>query len=119
MERITSSRSTMLGLGAAAITIIGAFLAWASLLGISVSGWEGDDGKLTVVFGIALGAMAIMLKGRNRKIGMAIAGALILIVGIINWLDINDSGLDIGIGMWLTLAGGILGLVAAFLPDNG
>jgi hypothetical protein len=117
MEKITSSRTTMIAAGAAVITIIGAFLAWASLLGISASGWDGGDGKLTSLAAVALVAVAIVLQGRVRQISMIVAAGLILLIGIINYFDITGDDLNVGIGMYLTLAGGALGLVAAFLKD--
>ena len=117
MENITSSRSTLIAIGAAVLTIVGAFLAWASILGISASGWDGGDGKLTSLAAVALVAVAIVLKERMRQIAMIVAAGLILLIGIINYFDISGDDLNVGIGMYLTLAGGVVGLVAAFIRD--
>ena len=117
MEQITSSRSTMVAIGAAVLTIVGAFLAWASILGISASGWDGGDGKLTSLAAVALVAVAFALKGRARQISMIVAAGLILLIGIINFFDITGDDLNVGIGMYLTLVGGAAGLAAAFLKD--
>jgi hypothetical protein len=117
MEQITSSRSTMIAIGAAVLTIVGAFLAWASILGISASGWDGGDGKLTSLAAVALVAVAFALKDRARQISMIVAAGLILLIGIINYFDISGDDLNVGVGLWLTLVGGAAGLAAAFVKD--
>lgn len=136
MERITSSRTTMIAIGGALLAIIGAFLAWATVTGeakeileaanqsTSVTGWDGDDGVIVVFAAIALVALAMFLKDRARQIGMIAAAGIIVLVCVFNYFDITgeeipfvDGGFSVGIGLYLSLIGGAVGLAAAFLKD--
>ncbi|MDX1691345.1 MAG: hypothetical protein R3290_10015 [Acidimicrobiia bacterium] len=133
MEKITGSRSTIVVLVGALITVLGSFLTWASVsaagVSVSVSGTgEGGDGLLTLILALATGAVAIFLSGRPgraRMISIVIGAALIVLIAVINIADVNSvagdlgGGVDvsIGIGLWLVLLGGIVAAVGAFLPD--
>jgi uncharacterized oligopeptide transporter (OPT) family protein len=126
----------MIAIGGALLAIIGAFLAWATVTGeaktileqagqsTSVTGWDGDDGVIVVFAAVALAAMAIGLKERSRQIGMIAAAGIIVLVCVFNFFDITgeeipfvDGGFSVGIGLYLSLIGGAVGLAAAFLKD--
>ncbi len=131
MERVTSSRSTMIVLIGALVVVIGSFLAWASVSvegfgSESVGGMDGD-GTITLIVGLAAAAFALFLKGRARMIGVIVAGAIIVLVSIIDIVDVGRAagelgglpGVDVsvGFGLWLVLIGGIAAVVGAFIKD--
>jgi hypothetical protein len=118
-------------LAGAAAVIIGAFLPWASiqLLGESVDkpGTDGD-GVITLVFAAAAAVLGAIALGASRRrwqpITAVVLAALVIAVAVLDMADIKsrfsdasgfDVEVDIGIGLWLTLAGGIAALVGGFL----
>ena len=125
------SQAIVLLAGAAAV-IVGAFLSWASVdfqgESISKAGTDGD-GVITVVFGIAAAVLGFLALGATRRrwhaITALVLSALVAIIAVIDIADIKSrfgddtSGLDvevsIGIGLWLTLAGGLAAAVGAVL----
>jgi hypothetical protein len=125
------SQGIVLLAGAAAV-IVAAFLPWASVdfLGESISkaGTDGD-GVITVVFGIAAAVFGFLALGAARRrwhaITALVLAALVVIIAVIDIADIKSrfgdgtSGIDvevtIGIGLWLTLAGGLAAAVGAVL----
>jgi len=126
MESITGSKSTLVVLIGAAIALLGSFMNWVTVSGggISVSAGgmsDGGDGVITLIVAIGTAAAAIFLKDKARMIAVAIGGGIIAVVGIINILDINSTGSDlglstsIGIGLWMVLVGGIVAAAGAFL----
>jgi hypothetical protein len=82
---------------------------------------EGGDGVITLIVAIGTIAAAIFLKDKVRMIAVVVGGATLVLVGIINVLDINNTSNDtgvsisIGIGLWMVLAGGIVAAAAAFI----
>lgn len=119
--------------------MLGALLPWGRVVTvfgtISVSGIDGGDGWITLLFGAAL--LTLALVGRTRGSGRpyAIAGlvcsAIVLLVGLVDLLDLSraagDEGMGsfvdvrIGIGLPLTVLAGLVGLAAtilALLPIN-
>ena len=128
MESITGSKSTLVVLIGAAIALLGSFMTWVTVSGggISVSAGgmsEGGDGVITLIIAIGTAAAAIFLKDKARMIGVAIGGGIIALVGIVNVLDINSTGSElglstsIGIGLWMVLVGGIVAAAGAFLKE--
>ena len=127
LNAVRSSRSTLIVVGGSLVAIIGSFLAWASVEGISVSGTDGGDGTLTLILGLITAALAVFLlgRGRSRQIGVAIAAALIILIAVINIADVNSVASDfggiadvsVGFGLWLVLIGGIVALAGAFVKD--
>ena len=126
MESITGSKSTLVVLIGAAIALLGSFMTWVTVSGggISVSAGgmsEGGDGVITLIVAIGTAAAAIFLKDKARMIAVAIGGGIIAVVGIINILDINSTGSElglstsVGIGLWMVLVGGIVAAAGAFL----
>lgn len=112
---------------AAALIIVGSFLAWAtvSLAGISqsVGGMDGD-GPITLVTGIALGVLGWLVYSGGWQ-NWIVTGIVALIAGGIAAIDMADvnsiagdfPGVDanIGIGLWFVLLGAIVGLVGTWL----
>jgi hypothetical protein len=112
--------------GSAVIVCISAFLPWVTLGGESFSGIGGDDvggakdGVITLVLGvIALAAglgRALVKRPGGLQVTCSIVallmGLLIALIAVIDIADVNDIGelidVGVGIGLWLTLVGGIL-----------
>lgn len=107
----------------AAVLALGSLLDWATVsIGfgeIGVAGTEGD-GKITLIAGIV--AMILLLTGQPQ-IGapIAIVGA---VVALYDWWHINskfaESGgtAQVGIGLYLCIAGGAAAGIAGLLPEQ-
>lgn len=141
MEKITSSRSTMLAIGGALVAVVGSFLTWATVTGefeaaaeaagesTSINAWSDElgDGILVLIAAIALVVLAVTLKDRARMISILVASGLILLIVVIDIIDImgDDSEVfgesfdvyNVGFGLWVTLIAGAAGLAAAFIKD--
>lgn len=121
---------TML-LVAAGLLVIGAFLPWATVSAagfgsVSVSGTEGSDGYITIICGAYIGFIAWQkMQGKavakGMMIGLYIAVGLALAIGAMNFSSIDDAAgaaalgvnASVGIGLWLTIAAAIVGIVGA------
>ena len=122
-------------LGVALAAAIGALLPWAELSvsrgpGVSakVSGTE-SNGRITLALGIVLGLAAVLAFVRRQLATWAailafVASALLIVIAIAEITDVRraagDSGLvfvhvEVGSGLWLTLAAGVVGIVGALL----
>ncbi|WP_146240437.1 hypothetical protein [Williamsia limnetica] len=117
----------------AVLVAIAAFLPWISGT-ISESGLGGDgdgsnDGVLTLVLAVIAGIFGVVSVLINKRSALHLTAgivavvtgllvALIAIIDIADVMDAKDTGevlgitVDVGIGLWLTLVGGI-GLVIA------
>lgn len=101
-----------------ALLAIGSFLAWATVLGIDVTGMDGGDGWFTLISGLALAVLGYFTyAGRKYPFWLAwVALAVGAAVAIINYFDIqsvlDDAGVgSMGMGMYLMLAGVVVGIV--------
>ena len=102
--------------GSTLVVVIGAFLPWVSILGISVSGLEGD-GVITLVLGLAGAALLVFTSGvlgaepkkssKPADIALVVLSALVALIALI---DMNGAA---AIGLYLTLFAGVAWLVAA------
>ncbi|WP_232687378.1 hypothetical protein [Halobacterium zhouii] len=85
-----------------ALSIVGAFLPWKTLLGVTVSGIDGN-GIITLVLGIAAIGVAYGREwDQTTNIGLASIGGLIAFVGLVS------MGSFASIGVYVTILGGIL-----------
>ena len=85
-----------------ALSIVGAFLPWATLLGISVSGIDGD-GIITLVLGIAAISVVYAREwDRTTNIALASLGGLIALIALAAMSSVA------GIGIYVTILGGAL-----------
>lgn len=106
--------------GSAIVVVIAAFLPWASLFGLSVSGINGD-GKLTLVLAlIGLAALAasrgigpVAMERRAMHITELVAGALVAVIGLVDLRSIS------AIGLYLTLLAGVAWAGAAVVGLRG
>lgn len=95
------STEEKVGLGGSGLTIVGAFLPWATVFGTSIAGIQGD-GVLTLLGGI-IAAVLIWWRPweRNTQIGTAVIGVLTVLIGFSAMTSVA------GIGVYLTLVGGV------------
>lgn len=108
MNKVGSSPARITTAISMAVVALGAFLPWASFLGYSVSGIEGD-GVLTL--GAAVIGLAILFFAppRTRKAQLWISGGLAAAVALV---ALNDMTNFAAIGIYLTLLGGLVWLGA-------
>ena len=103
---------------ASIVVVIAAFLPWATLFGLSVSGINADatgDGIITLILGVvALSGIVVSAYGRRwAAILAAILGAAVTAVGIYDWVEISDATLlSVGVGVYLTTFAGIVLVLA-------
>ena len=122
--------------GGVAVVLLGSFLPWAtvsaSFLGeVTVSGMDGD-GVLTLLGGAVAGGLALSAflgrAARWKVVTALVFAVLVALVALIDIVDINSRVADlegeglgaaidvsIGIGLWLTLLGGIATVVGCAL----
>ena len=85
------------------VVAVSAFLPWVSILGISVSGIEGD-GAITLTCALA-GLAALWLRDRlPRKVAVGVLWAGAAVTTLVALVDMNGAA---AIGLYLTLFGGI------------
>jgi hypothetical protein len=101
-----------------ALLAVGSFLAWVTVGSASQSGIDGGDGWFTLVAGAAFALLGYLtFAGRSYPMWLGwVALAVGAAVAIIDYLDITSSIDDfgegsVGIGMWVMLAGVVIGIV--------
>jgi hypothetical protein len=108
---------------AAVVAAVGVLGAWATALGDSLAGIDTDDGK--VVLGIAGVSVVLLLIGlavphRWPYVVPLLAGGFATAITIIDYGDLQDTGVDVGWGLYLSIAGSlaltILALVLLVKP---
>jgi hypothetical protein len=124
---MTTQNLKYIGIAGCALAIIGAFLVWAKVSGggleIEIKGTDEDkDGTITLILAV-LAAGAIWFIGvKPWVIWVAlVASVLFLLVGIYDTVDIMGTevpegvSVSVGIGLWLTVLGGILATAATVM----
>ncbi|MDN4479724.1 hypothetical protein [Demequina muriae] len=105
---------------AIAVVILGAFLPWFSILGVSVIGIEGD-GLITLALALA-GAVILVLTtgvvGRERRPGRASQIALLVLAILVAFVGFYDTNGAAAMGLYLTLFAGIAWVVGAVWQLN-
>ncbi|MEY4174801.1 MAG: hypothetical protein RI900_1966 [Actinomycetota bacterium] len=119
------SKNQIIALAAGALVVVGSLLPWAKVLGfISVSGTDGD-GKITLVLG-ALAIAGLFVRKASSLIGVAVIFLLSLAIGVYDFVNVSnkiteaegeifEGGVSVGIGLYLVIAGGLIGLIGTFL----
>jgi hypothetical protein len=169
METVDSRPSTtptILGIIGGVAMAIGSFLTWATVsvnfdriaeaVGldpsqipaeiraqgtVSVTGWEGNDGKWTLVAGVIVAVAAgLLVMASSRRVvaivmivGGAVGGGLALYDATLQKDNVIDDvsgtfagiglpgsladyfSLSLGIGIWLCIAGGVLAVIAGIM----
>ncbi len=112
----TRVNAAMMILGGVGL-VVGSFLGWADLLGISVSGIDGGDGWMSLTGAVVVVVFGLRTFFGDRKLPTWFAwGGLFVAIGVagINLLDIMSTGGDdvsLGSGMWLMVFGGFVAFV--------
>ncbi len=121
-------RLPTLPLAAVGIIIIGSIGPWVTVEGLgdfSEGGLE-SDGIITLVLALIVGGLVLAYRDRpaprGAKIGIGICAVAALAIAIIDVLDVTGTDLgvveaNVGWGLWLTLVGSIL-LVVAIVLDR-
>lgn len=109
MDLSRLSTPQRVSLGAAVAVVLGAFLPWVSIFGVSVRGIEGD-GVITLVLALVGGAAVLLTSGAltrqlgSRKVGQVFSLVAACLVALIGLVDMNGAA---AIGLYLTLFAGI------------
>lgn len=117
----------VLPLVAVGLIILGAFGPWVSVEGFddTETGLE-SDGVITLVLALIAGGLLLAFRAprpRGAFIGLAICAVLCLVISIIDVLDVTGTDLgvieaQVGWGLWLTLAGSIVLVVALVISRS-
>ena len=136
-------------LGGLLLAIIGTFLGWAKLSlgsfgdidagGISINGWNGDArfqladwlsldvplDAILVVLAASFGAFMVLAPKLGKAasaipFGSAIAGGIVVILGVLNYLFVSDLGIavDVGLGLYLLIVGGGIAIACTFINEQ-
>ncbi len=122
----------ILSIGAAVLLLLGSFLEWAngsdgSALSIEsywqtdagTSGFLASAGLVTAICGAVI-ILALAFRGGwlTRFAGAVALVAFTLVVIQLGRAGELDSLENVGIGLWLILAGGVLALIGGFFPTT-
>jgi hypothetical protein len=116
----------------AALAVIGCLLPWVDALGTTINsfdfgyvtnsnGGDGMDGLLILPIGVVAAVLGgLHFKGRNSLAGLALIALGAAIVGIAGYnlwkiYDFADSLEYVGIGLYMTIAGGVVTALAGLL----
>jgi hypothetical protein len=114
-----------------ALAVIGTFFDWwkvdVGIIEVSESGLGETEGLLTFILGlIALGAIAVFaftdmnIESRMLHWGLLAIAVLIDLLVLIQFIDIlTTDGVDVGIGLWISILGAILATVGTVVPMWG
>lgn len=97
------------------VVVLGAFLPWVSIFGISVIGVEGD-GVITLVLaviGLVLLALTSGLVGQPKVPGKASQITLLVLAILVALVGIIDMNGAAAIGLYLTMFAGLAWVVGA------
>jgi len=120
----------ILSVAAAVLLLLGSFLEWANGTdgsALAIEGlWETDAGTSGFLSSVGLvtaicGAVIILALAFKGGWLTRFAGAVALVVFTLVVIQLGRAGNldtleDVGIGLWLILAGGVLALVGGFFP---
>lgn len=111
------------------LTAIGSVMTWAKLVvdGTtvdSVAGTDGQrDGKITVVLGVMLVALAIVVLARQGRLWVGIVGIVLSAVSVLVALadigDVSDHSDDLGSFGQVDVGGGLILVLIASLVGLG
>lgn len=114
-SRNDATTSTWMILAGGGISVVSAFLPWASLGPFSVAGTEGD-GQISLALGavvVALGLLRLTRgSGKAAAVITAVLGLCILGVGGYQQNNLGDAA---DVGVYGTIAGGVLTIVGGMI----
>lgn len=106
------------------VVVLGSFLPWARVLFFTLSGTDGD-GTITLILG-ALAIAGLFVKKNGAAIAVAVLFLIVAGIGIYDYANISNKiaqsdtefikdGVTVGVGLYLVILGGVVGLVGALL----
>jgi hypothetical protein len=109
----------------ALLVIVGSLGPWATVVGSTISGMDGD-GSLTLTFGVLAGVLAGILVWQPWRRGwilglILLSFLLVALVGVSDWVDIgrivDEINIDasVGWGLQLMTVAGCIGTALAFV----
>jgi hypothetical protein len=110
------NKKNILGILGGILVVVGTFLPWERALGVTFTGMTGSGGVLVIILGALIAVFALIGKKWSNIVGLLVAlgtGALIVarITDINSYSDIPEMDAGIGFGLWIVLAGAVLGLI--------
>lgn len=102
------------------VVVLAAFLPWASLFGMSVSGIDGD-GVITLVLAVAGGLVLVLtsgLTGKQPTAGRWPQLTLVVLAALVALIALIDMSGIAAIGLYLTLFAGLAWVVGAIWQLN-
>lgn len=107
---------------AAVLAIIGCFLPWVSIMGISVNGFpggfSGNPGALIVILALLCGIFSFLAKKWSLIVSMLLS-LLLIVWAIKQILDCGKLGASAGIGLYLILIAGAIIIVGNVMNMKG
>jgi len=120
-ELKTLPDSAKVALAGGALTAVGSVLPWASTLGQSMSGLDGD-GVITLFLGVIVAAVVLFADwNKLAKGGAAALGGISTIIAFNAYSNLANAGglgsslVSPGYGLYLTILGGLVVAVGALL----
>lgn len=97
-------RGRQLALASAVVAVAAAFMPWLSVYVISVTGFDGGDGKITALCGLIGAGLAVAwwTRPKAHAVVQLVLGAVVALIGL------NDLTNYAAIGLYLTLASGMV-----------
>ena len=101
-------------IAAGLLGMVGAVLPWATFLGLTKNGIDGDGAITIVIAALVMGAgiWTVLRAPLGIPITALVLSALIALIAVIDISDVSSTGLSVGSGLWLTLVAGGVGLAA-------
>ena len=93
-----------IALGGAIIAAVGSVLPWATILGTSIGGLQGD-GTITLLLAIVAAGIALIEPDVVEKWNSAIVGVCGVLIVLIGVIDLTGAA---AIGLFLTIVGGLV-----------
>lgn len=102
-------------------------LAFASVDGESITVWDAEEGApyvIAAVTAIVAGGLLWFMSGATGRkvisiIALLIIGFFGLYAGIVDSSEIGDLGLDVGMGLWLMIAGSVVAVIGSVMALTG
>lgn len=109
------STSTLIGVAGAALIIIGNFLPWVSILGISTAGSGTGAGTFILIMGALIALLAFLGKRWSNIVAIIIA----LLTAAWAVLQLSDAGsipgASAGVGLYAILIGAVIAMAGCFM----
>jgi hypothetical protein len=116
MKKGKMSNAAMTTIGGAVVAVVGLFLPWAEILGLSFNLWGSGAGKAVLVLallGIFLAVQGEQKKAKGMKVGALVMALLIL--GLTGANAPSNDGFENMNGVYVSVVGAITMLVGTIM----